>query len=374
VLRAVPQAASLVLTGRCERGLAVARQGFHDHSRLGKQYAMVHPSTHLINEVLALTEAGRLAEATERTVEGSELAVRDRSAIGRIWFAYHHGRCALLSGRPATAYRWFAESVALCRDKNYPWPRRLVLSALATAAAVRGQVGPARNALAEAAALGDIGYLACEQQLGWAWTAAASGDLAGARQLLLAAADRAADTAHYCSEAWLRHDVVRLGDPASVCDRLVDLAAQCESDLIDCYALHARAAVADDPELLAGAAERFEALGASLYAAEVALAAALAYRRSDRPRDAARLDGRAADLIQKCEDAHTPGLLRPAAVPLTRRESEVVMLAARGATSKEIAGALHLSARTVDNHLQSAYAKLGVTRRAELATVLDRVR
>ncbi|HEY3261302.1 MAG TPA: LuxR C-terminal-related transcriptional regulator [Pseudonocardiaceae bacterium] len=375
VLRAVPLAAGLVLTGQCERGLAVARQGFDDHRRLGKQFAMVHPSTHLINEVLALSEAGRLADATERAIEGSELAVRDRSAIGRIWFAYHHGRCALLSGRPATAYRWFAESVALCRDKNYPWPRRLVLSALATAAAVRGQVGSARNALAEAAALGDIGYLACEQQLGWAWTAAASGDLAGARQLLLAAADRAADTAHYCSEAWLRHDVVRLGDPAAVCDRLVDLAAQGESDLVDCYALHARAAVADDPELLAGAANRFEALGASLYAAEVALSGVRAYRRSGRPRDAARLDGRAAYLIQKCEDAQTPGLLRPAAaVPLTRRESEVVMLAARGATSKEIAGALHLSARTVDNHLQSAYAKLGVTRRAELATVLDRVR
>jgi DNA-binding CsgD family transcriptional regulator len=80
----------------------------------------------------------------------------------------------------------------------------------------------------------------------------------------------------------------------------------------------------------------------------------------------------AAELVRKCEGARTPGLLQPAAVvPLTRRESEVATLAATAATSKEIALTLHLSARTVDNHLQSAYAKLGVTRRTELATALN---
>jgi DNA-binding CsgD family transcriptional regulator len=77
-------------------------------------------------------------------------------------------------------------------------------------------------------------------------------------------------------------------------------------------------------------------------------------------------------LATNCEDARTPGLLQPSAmVPLTRRESEVATLAAGGATSKRIALRLHLSARTVDNHLQRAYAKLGVTGRAELATALN---
>ncbi|MFL6141470.1 MAG: helix-turn-helix transcriptional regulator [Labedaea sp.] len=59
-----------------------------------------------------------------------------------------------------------------------------------------------------------------------------------------------------------------------------------------------------------------------------------------------------------------------ATVPLTRRESEVAVLAAGGATSKEIAITLHLSARTVDNHLHSVYAKLGVTRRTDLPAAL----
>jgi DNA-binding CsgD family transcriptional regulator len=55
---------------------------------------------------------------------------------------------------------------------------------------------------------------------------------------------------------------------------------------------------------------------------------------------------------------------------LTPREREIALLAARGATSREIAGRLVLSVRTVDNHLQNAYRKLGVTSRQELPRVL----
>jgi DNA-binding CsgD family transcriptional regulator len=52
------------------------------------------------------------------------------------------------------------------------------------------------------------------------------------------------------------------------------------------------------------------------------------------------------------------------------REREVAALAARGGTSREIARQLHLSTRTVDNHLQNAFHKLGVTRRADLERAL----
>jgi len=47
------------------------------------------------------------------------------------------------------------------------------------------------------------------------------------------------------------------------------------------------------------------------------------------------------------------------------------MLAAQDLTSKEIAERLFVSVRTVDNHLQRAYMKLGVTGRSELAERLD---
>jgi DNA-binding CsgD family transcriptional regulator len=55
---------------------------------------------------------------------------------------------------------------------------------------------------------------------------------------------------------------------------------------------------------------------------------------------------------------------------LTRREREVAGLAAAGASSREIAAKLVLSVRTVDNHLQNVYSKLGVASRDELARVL----
>lgn len=50
---------------------------------------------------------------------------------------------------------------------------------------------------------------------------------------------------------------------------------------------------------------------------------------------------------------------------LTRREQEVIQLAAHGLLNEDIAQQLHLSVRTVRNHLQCCYAKLGVRSRAE---------
>jgi DNA-binding CsgD family transcriptional regulator len=63
-----------------------------------------------------------------------------------------------------------------------------------------------------------------------------------------------------------------------------------------------------------------------------------------------------------------------AAGPLTvlsEREHQVVLAAAKGRTNREIAAELFLSPRTVELHLGSAYRKLGVRRRSELASLLD---
>jgi DNA-binding CsgD family transcriptional regulator len=53
---------------------------------------------------------------------------------------------------------------------------------------------------------------------------------------------------------------------------------------------------------------------------------------------------------------------------LTRREQEIVSLAAGGASNAEIAERLVLSVRTVEWHLYLAIRKLGVSTREELAT------
>jgi DNA-binding CsgD family transcriptional regulator len=54
------------------------------------------------------------------------------------------------------------------------------------------------------------------------------------------------------------------------------------------------------------------------------------------------------------------------ALSLSRRETEVARLAARGARNAEIAASLFLSQKTVEQHLSRVFAKLGVRNRAEL--------
>jgi DNA-binding CsgD family transcriptional regulator len=48
----------------------------------------------------------------------------------------------------------------------------------------------------------------------------------------------------------------------------------------------------------------------------------------------------------------------------------VAVLAAQGMTSKVIGATLFISDRTVENHLASVYAKLGVINRSELAETM----
>jgi DNA-binding NarL/FixJ family response regulator len=52
---------------------------------------------------------------------------------------------------------------------------------------------------------------------------------------------------------------------------------------------------------------------------------------------------------------------------LTGREAEVLRLAARGLTTREIASRLYILAKTADHHIQHVYTKIGVSTRAAAA-------
>jgi DNA-binding NarL/FixJ family response regulator len=74
--------------------------------------------------------------------------------------------------------------------------------------------------------------------------------------------------------------------------------------------------------------------------------------------------------LEGCEGVRTPALSAVGPQPLTPREQEVADLACKGLPSATIAQRLVLSTRTVETYLQRAYAKLGVTSRPELRSVL----
>lgn len=73
-------------------------------------------------------------------------------------------------------------------------------------------------------------------------------------------------------------------------------------------------------------------------------------------------------LVYEVEGAQTLNMTTPAAKrpdSLTRRETEVLDLIARGLSNQEIAADLVLSVRTVERHVSSIYAKIGAKNRAE---------
>ena len=72
-----------------------------------------------------------------------------------------------------------------------------------------------------------------------------------------------------------------------------------------------------------------------------------------------------AQLNRLAEIAPPPGAAP--SVDLSDRERDVVRLLGRGATNKEIAGALHLAEGTVKNHVTRILEKLGVTDRTQAA-------
>ncbi|MBV9951450.1 MAG: helix-turn-helix transcriptional regulator, partial [Acidimicrobiia bacterium] len=363
---------ALAATGRCETAARLAVAAYKAYVDLPEQVAMPGPGVHVLHRMHALAECGRIEDSARLAASGYEGTQANSPPIWQMWCAYHQGRSALLAGRVQTARRWLAEALARCEEHDIVGPRRLVLSALATAAALGGDAQASRTACQHLDRLPPFPYWAAEQERGRAWCLVAEGDAAGARRVLADAADHAAATGHRSVEGLLLHDIARLGEARSVAARLADVAAGCEGRMVAAYAAHADAAARADGSALVGAVERFEEMGLLLPAAEAATDAARAFRRAGEQRSATALGVRADALAAQCEGATSPALADPVSVvPLTAREREIAVLAARGVASREIAEQLYLSVRTVNNHLQNAYAKLGVSSRKELAAALD---
>jgi DNA-binding CsgD family transcriptional regulator len=373
-VRALAESYVLSLTGFPDAALALAQQGHAIHLELGDRLWVDGPAGHVIARVLALTEAGRLTEAAELAAVGYRDAATGHAPFLQVRFAYHCGRISLLRGQVRTAQRWFTEALARGEASGFRGARDLVVSGLAVAASLLGEATAAEEAVQALDAPGGTGFLPAERELGRAWRAVAAGNPAAACRILTVAAQDGVDSGHVSSAAWLLHDAARLGQAPAVVGQLETLAAECDSELVGLRAAHARALVDSDHEALGQVADRWEAAGALLVAAEAAAAAGEAAGRNGLGRRSTALATRAAALAGRCEGARTPGILgSDGAAGLTPREREVAAMAAAGVASKDIAERLFLSIRTVDNHLHRVYAKLGVAGRQELFPSLDGV-
>ncbi|MEU1280066.1 LuxR C-terminal-related transcriptional regulator [Streptomyces sp. NPDC005805] len=356
---------ALAMTGRTRQAITWAEHAHSAQLRTRSEAPLPHPGSQLIVLVMALTEAGELRGAVEEGERAFRMVDDARMPLPRIWAAHHLARALWLAGRPASARHWYAQAVALCRMHHQPQAARLANGGLAACAAVLGDAEGAQAALA--AVEPGTALLAGEERLGQAWAEASRGHLREARRILFEAADQARATGHATSESFLLMDAARLGGAGEAVKRLEELAESCDGSLIPARAAFTQALVRKCPEALLAASDGLAEIGAELLAAEAAAAAAEAWRRRGGARRAASAQARSEELAGHCEGARTPMLATPEThQPLTPREREIALLAAGGATSKEVAKLLGLSIRTVNNHLQHLYGKLGVTGREEM--------
>jgi DNA-binding CsgD family transcriptional regulator len=363
---------ALTVTGRSETAAALASDGFERRVALGDQPMLSGPGMHLVSRAFALGEAGSLGESLDLCQLVYEEAARQSSRDGMMWARLLEGRALLTQGRLDEAHRSFQESAACSADLDMTchqrWGRAGALLALAQQGRVRETL--AAEATLTASRPSAMRLMGSEVTRALAWVHVVVGDLPAARTILLAAADEAAANGERGMELLVLHDLTRLG-LGDTADRLATVAAGVEGPLAAARAQHTMGLAATDTDQLEAAGEAFATLTAWLLAAEAISHASTAARATGRIQRSESLARRAEELVTHCRGADTPGLRRTDGLQdLTTREREVATLASRGLRSKEIAAELQVSVRTVDNLLQRAYRKLGITSRADLRTLL----
>lgn len=357
------------LLGRTERAAAIAAQGgaVADACRDLYPWGQAQVAYGLC---MARYAAGDLRAAQELADAGYRAAVAsDAHAMAGMWAAFR-GVVAKAAGRLTDARDALREAIVLLEDGDTYQITRVVLAELAGAHALAGDAAAAEECLArvDGAKASANRLFTAWAELSRAWAAAAGDARSAAVELASRAAGLARDTEQPTIEAICLYDVARLGKPARVAARLRALAGQVEG-LPAVLAAAAEALAAHDGGGLDRATEVLSGYGFQLHAAETAAAAARAHRRDGRMSRVHRSTERAAALLAGCPGACTPLLdLDGLGTVLTPRERQIATLAA-DMSSREIAGRLGVSVRTIDNHLARIYQKLGITCRAELRAI-----
>ncbi|SCK11552.1 AAA ATPase domain-containing protein [Streptomyces sp. WMMB 714] len=362
-----PRAAALVATGSAKRGLVLAREAYDERLGLEDSLGVPHPVQYLNTVMFALEEEGRLDEAYRTGEKGWAEALAGDAAGAQAWIAAALARCALLRGRPREARRWASQAVSVAARNSLVGTLHVALARKAEAAALLRDVPAARKALDACEELPHWGAFRSELPLGRAWSAAAQGNVQESRKVLWEAVANARAAGHRASESRLLTDIARLGDAAGAAGPLLEIRRSMDGALVAARAAYVSALADGHARRLLESARLLADAGAALPAAEAAASAAVQFGRDGEQRAATAAENLALSLQQRCAGASTPGLSAlGVAKHLTAREAEIARLVCAGLTNAEVAEAVTISKRTVDNHVQNIYRKLGVSSRRAL--------
>ncbi|MFJ3229276.1 LuxR C-terminal-related transcriptional regulator [Streptomyces sp. NPDC086783] len=364
---AVMKGVGLAAMGQTETAVKWSQVAYQRHLAVNDDALVPHPASQQISTCFALAESGKLAESVEVGYQAFSDLITARAPLPRIWMAYFLGHAEWLSGHVRSARRWFAESISLSKAQKQNRALRLALSGMAAADAVLGKVDEARELEDEAQTYPAIGFMAGQHRLGEIWIHAAHGRLQQAREVLHDAISEAHVSGHQAAESLLLVDLARLGAPHQAAVLMREKSIWGDGSLASARSNFVVALENGDPSELERVGVECEALGAHLLAAESWLSAAGRWQKNGQPSKAGRAQERGQVVLGWCEGARTP-LLSGVQITgaLTKREHEIALMAASGTASKEIADELDLSVRTVNNHIQRIFAKLGISRRKDL--------
>jgi DNA-binding CsgD family transcriptional regulator len=287
------------------------------------------------------------------------------------------GRCALAGGRMRRAVLLLSESLVPGEGHSTAFLRPYALTQLALAYALAGAAGPADRVLfdADRAVPARAPRLLRElAELTRAEILLARGRHSGALRTATGVADRCRADGQALAAVSALHLCARIDPSAQTAERLAAVVGDTDYPLARLQLRHAEAAAAGDGEALSEVAAGYDRTGLHWLAGETSAASLALAPPAHRARwvtaDRSILERTAAQADVELPAVWSRGGDRFA--PLTQREREITELAAGGWSSPRIAAHLQLSRRTIENHLQHSYRKLGVSSREELAAALGR--
>ncbi|MGH3569241.1 MAG: helix-turn-helix transcriptional regulator [Pseudonocardia sp.] len=337
-----------------DRALELCRSGAEMHLHAGLRIAKAE----------TLRRMGRLAQARENVEQAEDLARRSGSAGLALFAAITSTRVAISAGQTTEAALGGADIVERARDASG------LFGALAGAVAAEARLlaGMAEDCIAGVLDAGGGERLPHFDPTSQAML----------YELLTRAAleaDRPDD-----ARRWADHAVEVARRGVLPCSAGYPALAQAEVLLAlerfdEATSLALRAAEdfdrADNPldvararlvtaRGLAAGGQRAHALAEAISAEEIAQGCGAEQLRAEATRELRRLG-------RRVPGAGTRGRSGSGISALSHRELQVAELAAEGRTNRAIAANLFLSEKTIERHLGSAFAKLGVSSRAALA-------